>query len=333
VTSEGLGSEPAPAIDPPGTAPDGGPYNPRRTRDALVTDLAADLLVARGELEELRREAGNTAALTRDVTSLLAETVPRVDELAYAVAQLWGRVDALAEAEPAPSNPPVPWPMLCAADAEHAWTTLAEWVSEVLGPWYELTRGQLPDCWPLHRPAVIELSWLRTSYVQAYLPRSASHLAAEWHARWRRDALANIAAAIPARWCRPGEHLVHEQESETARRDAATPTPTPAHAEPTPPSWASTRVAAGAQRVVERAAAALTAPTRTTQPAAERGDRAYQETARDHISLPEHWLPAYRQALAADLDWRRARETTAGVVASRTLPGEDRGGDRAVGGR
>jgi hypothetical protein len=38
----------------------------------------------------------------------------------------------------------------------------------VLVPWYELTRDELPDCWALHAPVVVELSWLRTTYVQAY---------------------------------------------------------------------------------------------------------------------------------------------------------------------
>ena len=36
--------------------------------------------------------------------------------------------------------------------------------------------------------------------------------AGEWHTRWRRDALANIEAAIPTKWCRPGAHYVDRHD-------------------------------------------------------------------------------------------------------------------------
>ena len=88
------------------------------------------------------------------------------------------------------------------------WQALGDWVASILGPFYELTRAQLPDCWPLHRPAVLELVWLRRMYVAAHRPDAAPSAAADWHTRWRREALANIAAAIPETWCRPGEHWV-----------------------------------------------------------------------------------------------------------------------------
>jgi hypothetical protein len=61
---------------------------------------------------------------------------------------------------------------------------LATWIAEVLVPWYEITREQLPDCWALHRPAVRELSWLRITYLEAFTSTAATHQAADWHIRW-----------------------------------------------------------------------------------------------------------------------------------------------------
>ena len=78
------------------------------------------------------------------------------------------------------------------------WPILARWVGEVLVPRYELTRDELPDCWALHPPVVAELSWLRTAYVQAYLPRSPPQLAADWHTRWRPAVLTRIRELINA---------------------------------------------------------------------------------------------------------------------------------------
>ena len=64
------------------------------------------------------------------------------------------------------------WAGLTEEQAKAQWPILARWVGEVLVPWHELTRDDLPDCWALHRPVVVELSWLRSTYVQAYHPRS-----------------------------------------------------------------------------------------------------------------------------------------------------------------
>ncbi len=77
---------------------------------------------------------------------------------------------------------------------------------EVLVPRYELTRDELPDCWALHLPAVAEMSWLRTAYVQAYLSRSAPQLAADWHIRWRPVVLSRIREVIKPEECSPGRH-------------------------------------------------------------------------------------------------------------------------------
>ncbi|PZS32647.1 MAG: hypothetical protein DLM61_06505, partial [Pseudonocardiales bacterium] len=67
-------------------------------------------------------------------------------------------------------NPAVDWPALTAEQAAAEWPRLAQWIDEVFVPWGEITRDALPDCWALHRPVVVQLSWLRSAHVQAYLP-------------------------------------------------------------------------------------------------------------------------------------------------------------------
>lgn len=94
-------------------------------------------------------------------------------------------------------------------------------VGEVLVPGYELTCEELPDCWALHFPVVIELSWLRSAHVQSYLRHTHPHITAEWHTRWRTAVLARIKELIPERNCRPGEHLTPKESSQTVGRGRA----------------------------------------------------------------------------------------------------------------
>lgn len=142
-----------------------------------------------------------------ELAGALTELLPRVDDLADRTSELSGRVDALAQDRSNSDFAPIHWPTLSADEASEAWDALGRWVEDVLGPWYGITRGQLPDCWALHRRALIELSWLRSSYVVAYGCKAPASLAAEWHTRWLRDGVIAIKAAIPESLCRPGEHL------------------------------------------------------------------------------------------------------------------------------
>ena len=180
-----------------------------RARDEIVAALD-------GRLRRTETVVGESA-------DLLSQALPRIDDLTERVGEVTGRLDQLAGTRPPapPPNPPVCWPELTAERARTEWERLAAWVATVLGPWYEVTRGQLPDCWPRHRLAVMHLSWLRTAYTAAYASDAAAHAAGEWHTRWYPAALEHIAYAIPRRWCRPGEHQVlDENDMNTPTRPA-----------------------------------------------------------------------------------------------------------------
>jgi hypothetical protein len=110
---------------------------------------------------------------------------------------------------------PVDWSAMDAERAATEWDALARWIDHTLVPSYEITRDQLPDCWALHRPAVVELAWLHSAHQAAHQPGAAPHLAAEWHTRWRPAALRAVHEAIPRRGtrvCGPGQHLASEAE-------------------------------------------------------------------------------------------------------------------------
>jgi hypothetical protein len=260
----GNGADPDPARA--GAAGGGGPASPRR--DRIVSELAGEIRAARADVARL-------AVLVAENADLLAQVLPRVAGLDDAVAELGGRVDALAENAAETGVAPVNWPALTAEQAAAEWAALAEWVATVLGPFYEITRAELPDCWARHRPAVLELVWLRRAYLAAHAPDAAAIAAAEWHTRWRRDALANIATIIPKRWCRPGEHYVHEHDRPHGSQ-IGQPVERYHHTPGQRPDPADLRVGADGE-----------------------------------ITDPRYWEPGYRAAAEADLAWRRARDAAA----------------------
>jgi hypothetical protein len=257
----------------------------------MLSELAAEIRTARADerrdVTELQAELGRIAALLGENADLLAQTLPRVTALDADLADLAARVDDLTAATPTAGVARVAgvdWPALSAPDAASEWEALATWVADVLGPFYQLTRAQLPDCWALHPPAVIELIWLRRTYAAAHAPDAAPAAAGEWHTRWRRDALANIAAAIPTTWCRPGEHYLHEHDRDRHYRDHPDPDrppgpPAPDQGQPT--------------------------PGRRPGPEDLRVGRAGE------ITSPRYWGPAYQSAVGADLAWRRERDAAA----------------------
>ena len=296
---------PPPDDDPPphGDAIDrdvaGRAGSPRR--EQMLSELAAELRAARDEhrrdITRLRTDLSGLSTLVGDNADLLGRIVPRVNTLDTQLVELAERLDMLfvrslatrghdeddsgddgqgpvtASGGADGAAAPIDWPSLTAAAAELEWQALGDWVAAVLGPFYELTRAQLPDCWPRHRPAVIELVWLRRTYIAAHTAGAAPAAAADWHTRWRRDALANIAAAIPDTWCRPGEHYVDRWST---HKPAGGPPPPP------PPPH---------------------------QPGQRPGPEQHKTGIGGEIATPQHWGPHFQAAAGADITWRRQRET------------------------
>ena len=174
------------------------------------------------------------------------------------------------------------WPSLSADAATAEWQALGDWVAYVLGPFYELTRAQLPDCWALHRPAVLELVWLRRMLRRGAPPRRRTAAAADWHTRWRRDALANIAAAIPEDVVSPRRAL------------------------------GRTRLATVAPARPTRSTPSARSGSRQHAPGQRPGPRATYRSAGTARSPPRsYWGRAFQAAAGADLAWRRQRDAAA----------------------
>lgn len=206
-----------PDPEPPVGSPPGAPG-----RRSAVAELDSRFRRSQKQLVERLDDLDRRVS---DLTSAVAEVLPRLEDLADGVAEARGRLDAESSSLSGSTFTPVHWPSLTAEEAAVAWESLGHWVGAVLGPWYGVTRGQLPDCWALHRRAVLELSWLRTSYVVAYSSKASASMAAEWHSRWLREALAAVSKAIPEQLCRPGFHLVVGGRRAPAPSPAASASP------------------------------------------------------------------------------------------------------------
>ena len=270
-----------------------GPAAGSPRRDRMLSELAAELRAARDEhhrdVAQLRGDLGGLSGLVGDNADLLGQVMPRVRDLEGRLADLAEQLATLAGAvaaggggrtEQDDDRPPTDWPSLSADAAAAEWQALGDWVAYILGPFYELTRAQLPDCWPLHRPAVLELVWLRRVYVAAHRADATPGAAADWHTRWRREALANIAAAIPVAWCRPGEHWVE--------RFSRRPGPPP-------------------DRTV------IPTPPREHVPGQRPGPDHYELVPGEEPTNPAYWAPHFQAARHVDLTWRRQRDAATGA--------------------
>ncbi|WP_226367360.1 hypothetical protein [Pseudonocardia sp. ICBG162] len=236
-----------------------------------------------------------TARVVSEAAGTLAEALPRIDNHGETLDQLRGRVEALSEELAArPNVAAVCWPTLTADEADEIWQALAAWVSDVLGPFYRITRGELPDCWTRHPDAVVELVWLHTCWREAYEGgRGRPGAAAEWHTRWRPATLTAIAQAIPTGRCRPGEHEVPIRESDAARSEAR-----------------DARAMAGGQRTGGGYGPAgyQPPPAAPAPDTVEDGPRRYDPQA-EQVTSPQHWGAHYEQGKADDLAWRRDRDS------------------------
>lgn len=225
----GSQQEPSTAVGGP-SAPDGGPLNPTPSAAAAAALLEVRRMRERlteltGNLDRLRDLPGRVEQYT-ELHQQLAATVS--EELAPGLAALRQFTEAEFARQEAQldevltelrreRNSPVNWPALTAEQAQEQWPVLGRWIAEVLVPWYEITRDELPDCWPLHRPALVELSWLRSAHVQAYLRTSPPSVAGEWHQRWRPGVVERLRAVIDRNLCGPGFHLVPEADRQVPR--------------------------------------------------------------------------------------------------------------------
>lgn len=295
-----------------GAAPGGPPPAPESPRRmAMLSELARELRAARAEfrrdVEQLRArfepELTRLGELLADNADLLAQLAPRVGSLDSEVADLGERLDALTDGG-GPGTSTTAWPSLPSLAAEKEWAELATWLDDVLGPFYGITRRQLPDCWAVHPRVVVELVWLRRCYVAAHTPTAPATLSADWHTRLLRDALADIAEAIPARVCGPGRHQTPEDDQHQHERYAQPPRQ-PARQpgwEPGPP------------------------PAPYGRPAHDPQPPAYDVVAAglgasNQVISREHWGRFYDHAVREDLDRRRKGEagSAAAGAASRAV--------------
>ena len=207
--------------DPDGTgptAPTPPPGTRAQARDELLARLAAQVRTAQTATEH---RLDRLEATTAESADLLAQVLPQIDTTLDQLTSLTARLDA----EP---TTPISWPTLTVEEAATVWAQLADWIERVLVGWYGITRAQLPDCWALHRPVLLELTWLHTTYREAHTPGARAVLSADWHTRWRPAALAAIADATGpapgelASGCRPGQH--HDPTSQLPA-DAYRPPP------------------------------------------------------------------------------------------------------------
>ncbi len=202
-----------------GTPPPSGPDNPSPT--AELTALAARLCRLADHVDDLDTRGNGLADAIAD------QVLPRLAEHAAQIRQLLDTGTTIGDGSH-------DWAAMDADRASVEWDTLARWIEQTLVPWFEITRDQLPDCWALHRPAVIELAWLHRAHQAAHQPGAAPHLPAEWHTRWKPAALRAIRDAVPrrgARVCGPGQHLA--SEADRVRRHPMGGPPPGASVEPT----------------------------------------------------------------------------------------------------
>lgn len=261
------------------------------TRDEIIADLDARTRRHGTTLDELRATLDGLGGTATESAGLLAQAIPRLDTLAEQVAELQGRASTGSSDEAVTG---VMWEALTADQAVEEWNRLGQWVATVLGPWYELKRGDLPDCWALHRPVVRRLSALHTAYLAAYTgPTASGTAAADWHDRWLPRTLDLIGQEEPLissarllneqtgleRNCQPGRHDGADAYGRALFKEDGRPVTGPATREPTEH---------------------------------ERQAQRYTSSGTIHLVSdpihPDHWGPFWRRAVDQDVAWRRARE-------------------------
>jgi len=315
---------PPPGPTPPsGVSLRGGRVPPgQRPSHVLLVELHTEMRAFRADLSE-------TQSRSRASTGEIAELLPRVGELETDLGVLVGRLDGLlpnddddaddAAAGPAPvPTPAMAWAQLSPADAAAAWPALGDWVADRLCGSYQLTRVQLPDCWPVHSRAVLELAWLRTMYLVA-----AAHAArhpgsvAEWHTRWLPGALTNLATTIDPLECAPGRHRLteyergqHEDALDKALRAESPAPPVTTETGAGRPRYLPDRFPPRRDRFVGPAREGRVARPESLDPKASPASR----------STRDCWLDYHHDAVAEDLARREQRDRETQAPASGQQP-------------
>jgi hypothetical protein len=146
----------------PATAPDGGPLNRRpgagettwivelRRLRTGITDLGSRVEGLAGRVEEFTGHHNDLAAV---VSEQIAPELAALRQ--FAIEELnrqGGQLDEVLTTLRREDNAPVNWPALTAAQARVQWPILAQWIAEVLVPWYEITATSCPTAGPCTAP-------------------------------------------------------------------------------------------------------------------------------------------------------------------------------------
>lgn len=300
-----------------------------------VGAVAGEVQILGGDFHDLRD------AFSSDFGPKVYEHEKDIKSLNEDLDQLQLAVKALVQKDRKTKNPPIDWAALSAKQAEKEWDKLSYWVDAILPRYYEITRAQLPDCWPLHWPAVNQLSWLRTLRIEAYGSSTHPVQAAEWNTRWLDAALDKIRQAIPNSRCWPrqekvGMHLVDrlEAQHQAERAEAAAkagaggsggPASVPAGPKDGPSPYSSAaaaRTAANAARVA--AQGSVPGGWRSGQSDGPEPEDGEMKVAGSEITRWKWWGGYFEYAKATDLAWRHELESR------HTVEGGDQTGEQAA---
>lgn len=270
----------------------------------VLAALAGEVRDLAGKVADLpddlpRDIAGQVAALARKWEAL-PDDIDRVPEHVVALAQEVERLGAaVSELQGVDRVAPSDWLSLSVEEADQRWGELANWISDVLVDGYRITRAQLPDCWAMHRPAVIHLCWMQASYEAAYRPGAAPTLAAEWSTSWLDKGLAKLRVIAPPSACRPRPGAVGVHNMTTSQEEKAVAA---ALAKLTPEERQ-------AREVQAQTRPSFPAPRRASTPATS--DNPEDTVARlpgaGDLAVRRYWEGYLAQAVPADADWRTER--------------------------
>jgi hypothetical protein len=210
----------------------GGPRSPRE-------DLALQVLALGARLQELAASVSHLGGIGEQVTTLADELDALRDQVADLVAddgdgggiRMWD------------------WIAMNRTEATVAWSTLLNWVDEVLVGVFALVgeiggrKLKIPPCWYRHPDAVEELGWLCQEWLRIYQSdKGTPGAAGEWHDRWLPGVIRRLAQDSQMAAClqegrhvdpRPGQAIDDQAAARAAvqedinRRPEAPPPPIP----------------------------------------------------------------------------------------------------------